>query len=129
MKIIKEIILPGILSWLIPFIVSFLFYTRDGKLGVDIFLFKSIMLVLSTLVGCTLLIRFYNRAQGEPIRLGITVGLSWLSINWLLDFLILLPMSKMSYSDYMIQIGLRYIMIPIISISLGIVYSNKGHNN
>jgi uncharacterized membrane protein YpjA len=43
------------------------------------------------------------------------LGLLWLVVNLVLDFVILLPMSHMSLSDYIAQIGLRYLMIPIFS--------------
>ena len=39
--------------------------------------------------------------------------------------IILIPMSKMSIKDYVVQIGLRYLMIPAISIGMGCVMRNS----
>jgi len=41
-------ILYGFLAWLIPFVASLFFYTREGELTIDIFLFKSIMIVVGS---------------------------------------------------------------------------------
>jgi hypothetical protein len=43
MKKYPKNILYGFFAWLIPFVASFFFYTREGELTIDIFLFKSII--------------------------------------------------------------------------------------
>ncbi|EMO23584.1 hypothetical protein LEP1GSC168_0861 [Leptospira santarosai str. HAI134] len=59
----------GFLVWLIPFIVAISFHSRDGKLQTDLFLFKTVML----LVGFRL--RF----------VGLLAGFIWLAIigDWI----------------------------------------------
>ena len=47
----------GILSWLIPFAISFLFYKPGGELMVPYATFKSIIMVVGTISGCYLLER------------------------------------------------------------------------
>ena len=42
-------------------------------------------------------------------------------INWVFDGLVLLPMSGMDASTYFAQIGIRYLVIPVISVSMGFV--------
>jgi len=76
-------------------------------------------------VGCLLLLWFFNKVPGVFLRQGIIVGISWLIINWLLDFIILIPMSKIGYGDYFLQIGLRYLVMPTISVSIGYTLQNK----
>lgn len=125
MKTFKNVLISGIAIWAIPFITGMFFYSRDGQLLVDVFLFKTVMVVLSCLLGCVFLIWFFKRVKTNYLKQGFVVGLSWLAINWLLDFIILIPMSKMSISDYFIQIGLRYLVMPIISISMGYIIQNK----
>jgi len=39
-------ILYGFLAWLIPFVTAFFFYSKEGGLVIDIFLFKSIMIIV-----------------------------------------------------------------------------------
>lgn len=118
-------ILYGFLAWLIPFVASFFFYTREGKLTIDIFLFKSIMIVVGSISAAILLLLYFRRINGDYLREGILVGLTWLGINVLLDLLVLIPMSGMSIADYFTQIGIRYLVIPVMSTTVGAALGNK----
>lgn len=120
-----KIILFGFLTWLIPFVSAFFFYTREGKLSIDIFLFKSIMIVVGSISGAILLISYFRRITASYFKEGVMVGFIWLGINILLDLLVLIPMSGMSIADYFTQIGLRYLVIPAMSIAMGTALSNK----
>ncbi len=120
-----RIILFGLLTWLIPFVSAFFFYTREGKLSIDIFLFKSIMIVVGSISGAILLISYFRKINSSYFKEGVTVGFIWLGINILLDLLVLIPMSGMSIADYFTQIGLRYLVIPAMSIAIGTALSNK----
>lgn len=115
----------GLLTWLVPFLLSFLFYSENEGLLIDIFLFKSIMIVVSGLVGVSLLILYFKDIKKDYLIEGIFVGVSWLIINLILDILILIPMSGMTYLTYFSQIGLRYLIIPTISISMGFLLKLK----
>jgi len=115
------LLLFGFLSWLIPFLASIPFYSSRGVLIVDVFLFKSIMIVVGSLVGTLLMVWLFLRIREGYLREGILIGFSWLAINWVLDWLVLLPMSGMDVSTYFSQIGIRYLVIPIIAVSMGFV--------
>ena len=115
----------GFLTWLIPFVASFFFYSKEGGLTIDIFLFKSIMIVVGSISAAILLVYYFKKVNTSYFKEGLIVGLTWLSINILLDLLILIPMSGMSIADYFTQIGIRYIVIPVMSIMVGTVLSNK----
>ena len=123
-KYLKNI-LYGFLAWLIPFVASFFFYTREGKLTIDIFLFKSIMIVVGSISAAILLVLYFRKINGDYLKEGIIVGLTWLGINVLLDLLVLIPMSGMSIADYFTQIGIRYLVIPAMSITVGTALENK----
>jgi hypothetical protein len=120
-----KIILYGFLTWLIPFITAFLFYTKEGELTIDLFLFKSIMIVAGSAAGALLLILYFRKIEKNYLREGITVGLAWLTINIILDLIILIPMSRMNTGAYFAEIGLRYLTIPITSTAIGYVAENK----
>lgn len=120
-----RIILFGLLTWLIPFVSAFFFYTREGKLSIDIFLFKSIMIVVGSISGAILLVSYFRKINSSYFKEGVMVGFIWLGINILLDLLVLIPMSGMSIADYFTQIGLRYFVIPAMSIAIGTALSNK----
>ncbi len=121
MKKILKIILFGFLSWLIPFVVAFFFYDRNGQPTMDVIFIKSILMVVSAIFGAYLLIVYFKQLKENFLKEGLIVGFSWLVINWLLDILILLPMAKMSFGDWFTQIGLRYLVIPVFSISFGYI--------
>jgi uncharacterized membrane protein YpjA len=105
--------------------VSFFFYTREGKLTIDIFLFKTIMIVVGSITGAFLLVSYFKKITVDYLKEGIIVGVVWFGINILLDLLVLIPMSGMSISNYFTQIGLRYLVIPAMSIAVGTTLANK----
>ena len=125
MKKYQRNILYGFLAWLIPFVASFFFYTREGGLTVDIFLFKSIMIVVGTFSAAILLVSYFKNINADYLKEGVIIGLTWLAISILLDLLVLIPMSGMSIADYFAQIGIRYLAIPAMCIAVGAALENK----
>jgi hypothetical protein len=125
MKKILKIIGFGIITWLIPFIASFFLYSRTGTPIVNVFLVKTMMIVLGAFAGVLLLVIYFKGIEKNYLREGIMVGFTWLIINWLLDFVILLPIAKVNMAIYFSQTGLRYLMIPIISIGMGYILDAK----
>lgn len=115
----------GFLSWLIPFVSSFFFYTSEGKLLINISFFKSIMIAVGSISAAYLLIYYFKKIRADFFKEGIIVGAVWFGINILLDLLILIPMSGMSISDYFAQIGLGYLAIPAMCIAVGTALANK----
>ncbi len=115
----------GFLSWLIPFVSSLFFYTKEGVLTIDVFLFKSIMIVVGSITAGFLLVSYFKNINLNYYKEGIVVGCTWFIINILLDLLILVQMSGMSVTDYFSQIGLRYIVIPVMTVTIGAALNNK----
>lgn len=120
-----KIVIFGFLAWLIPFVSALFFYTSEGEPTIDIFLFKSIMIIVGSITAAVLLVYYFKKIDADYMKEGILVGVIWYIINILLDLVILVPMSGMSIADYFAQIGLRYIMIPVMSITVGTALSNK----
>jgi uncharacterized membrane protein YpjA len=117
--------LYGFIAWLVPFIASIFFFTKEGGLAINIFLFKSIMIVIGSITGAVLLVKYFKKIDTEYLKEGIIVGVVWFGINIMLDLLVLIPMSGMSIPDYFTQIGLRYLVMPVMSISMGTALRNK----
>ena len=111
----------GFLTWLIPFAVAFLFYSPQGQLIIDPLVFKSIMIVVGSITGATLLVLYFRKIDKNYLPEGIMVGIVWFVLNILLDLLILVPMSKMAVGTYFAQIGGEYLTIPTMSIAMGLV--------
>lgn len=118
-------ILLGLLSWLLPFALSFLFYKPGGILAVPYATFKTSITVIGVISGCYLLYRYFKFVYSNFIRNGVIVGFSWFAINILLDSLILIPMMKTTFAAYFLSIGLSYIAIPVISTTLGFLLESK----
>ena len=118
------LLVRGFLTWLIPFIVSFLFFTPNGTPLIDITFFKSIMTVLGCLVGVLLLIQSFTKIKTNYLKESIKIGLIWFLMNIVLDLIFLLPLGKLTIMDYIIKIGIQYINIPIISIGMGYLTKN-----
>ena len=118
-------ILYGFIAWLIPFAASFFFYTREGKLTIDIFLFKTIMIIVGSITGSILLIFYFRKIETDFFKEGIAVGAVWFSLNILLDLAVLIPMSGMSLPVYFTQIGLRYLVMPAMSMAVGTALADK----
>jgi len=121
MKRVLKIVYFGFLTWLVPFVVSLLFFTKEGQPIMDIFLIKSIMIVLSSVFGAFLLIIYFRKIDLNFLREGVSIGVSWFVINCILDILVLLPFTGMSLTTWFAQIGMRYLMIPVMSISMGYI--------
>jgi len=111
----------GFLTWLIPFVAGFLFYSPQKQLLVDALVFKSIMAVVGSITGAILLVLYFKKIATRYLFEGVVVGLVWIGLNLILDIVILVPMSGMTIGNYFSQIGLGYLTIPTMSISMGLV--------
>jgi hypothetical protein len=103
-----------------PFAASLLFFDRTGQPVVSQPLFKSIMVLVGGASGAALLVLAFRRIVASPAS-GFTLGCYWLAINVALDLATLVFLMKMPLDLYLYDIGLRYLLIPIISTSMGSV--------
>lgn len=119
-----RVTLFGLLSWAIPFAASIPFFSPDTGLIIPLTLFKSLMVVIGSGSGIWLLVWAFKRAQ-PGIFIGFVVGIYWLIINWVLDFVVLLPMSGDTPLEYFYDIGLRYLVFPIMAAALAFMGRTK----
>ena len=117
--------LLGLMIWGIPFLTGFLFYNQSGELSVDIFLFKTVMLIVGAIGGAWAIILFFKKVEQSYLQESILAGLIWFAVNILLDIIILLPINGMGMEEYFVQIGLRYLSIPITVILCGYLLGKK----
>lgn len=117
---LTHIILSGLVVWAVPFLVSMPFFDRGGNLLIDIFAFKTLMILVSSLIGLWLLARFLGKSQTKQHHTGLAIGLIWLGINWVLDFLILLPLQGIGPQEYFLATGLRYLHMPFAGFFMGL---------
>ncbi len=123
MKSMKKALLFGFFIWLIPFSVSVLIFPLRTSSRA---LFESIMPVVITICVVFFLILYFRKVEDGFLREGIILGVRWLAISLLIDLLLFMwgPM-KMTLADYMMDIGLTYLIIPTITIGAGYIMSKR----
>jgi uncharacterized membrane protein YpjA len=116
------IIWYGFLSWLIPFVASFLFFNQSGQVTIDEALFKSIMVVVGMLTAVILLLRYFKNVKlgKDLLKEGLIVGIAWYVINGVLDYVTLVTVFKMPLLAWIYGIGVRYLAIPIVSVGMAL---------
>lgn len=118
MRSYKLALLYGFLVWLIPFIVAFLIYPiRTSNRA----LFESIMPVVVTICVVFFSVFYFRKVKAGFFKEGILLGVIWFAISLVIDLIMFMPESlmKMSFADYMMDIGLTYLIIPAICIGFG----------
>lgn len=113
-----KIMLYGILMWLIPFLVSFLIYPLKQSANP---LFESIMPVVITATVVALTLSYFKQQDNKFLSEGIIIGISWFLISIAIDLLMFLPPSPMhmGLSDYMMDVGFTYLIIPVVTLGMG----------
>lgn len=125
MKNTLRLLLLGLMTWAIPFFLAFFFMDKNGQLSIELFLFKTIMIITGGISGAFAIIIFFRKRDNAYLKQGIIAGIIWFALNVIIDLLVLVPMSQMPYNEYFTQIGLRYLMIPIMCITTGYLLEIK----
>ena len=117
----------GFLLWLIPFAVSVLIFPlRTSQRP----LFESIMPVVIAIWTVFFSILFLSKKKSDFLTEGIFIGLAWLLISIVLDLMIFIegPL-KMPLWDYVTDIAVTYLMIPVITTGFGYLMEQRARIN
>lgn len=125
MKSYLKIIIFGIFVWLVPFLVSIFIYPLKTA-GSP--LFESIMPLVITIMVVILAYSYLKSIKIDLIREGMIIGVIWFIINIAIDLALFLPSNpmQMTLTNYMMDIGITYLMIPVITMGMGYMAENKG---
>ena len=118
MHSLKKSILFGFLVWLLPFIVAFLMYPiHQSKRP----LFESIMPLVITISVVVFSYLYFKNIDKDVKAEGAKLGIVFLLISLIIDLIMFMPNSPMHMNllDYINDIGLTYLMIPVITIGMG----------
>ena len=111
---------PGyaVLAWLVPFVVSVCIFPLKKSHPP---LFDSLMGVVLTGSTVVLAILYLRRTPGNPAVAGARIGVTCVLANWVFDALMFSagPM-KMPLGQYLLEIGTAYLMLPVITIGIGV---------
>ena len=102
----------GFLSWMIPFVITFVGFPLKKA---NAPLFGTLMSLVVLLTAAALLNRYF-RKRPVSVSEAVRVGALWLAINLLIDYPMFAygPM-KMTAWGYYSEIGLNYLAIPIFA--------------
>jgi len=120
---LKKALLYGFLVWLIPFVVSILIFPIKTS---NTALFESIMPVVLTVCVVLFLIRYFRKLEADFLKEGVMLGIIWFIISLGVDLLMFMwgPM-KTTFANYMMDIGLTYLIVPIITIGFGYLIEKR----
>jgi hypothetical protein len=119
----KRAVLLGLLSWLIPFLVSMpLFPLKQANPP----LFEAAMTVV-LLLTAGLLLRVYFGGRTVSTGEAVLVGALWLVVNLVFDY----PMfsygpMKMAAAKYYSEIGVDYLIYPVFALSAARLSRREG---
>lgn len=111
----------GVLSWLVPFVVSIPLVGPDGEPVVDVFAFKTVMILVGAAVGAVLLAAYVPRLHGGYLRGAVVAGVGWFVVNVVLDLVVLVYLLGTPLEEWAVGVGARYLVIPIVAASVGYV--------
>ena len=121
-----KIVIFGFLVWLVPFIVSFIIYPLKFPMYS---LFESILSVMIAIAAVTFSYFYLKSINNNYINEGLIIGVAWFLINIIINLLIFMPAipMQMSFTDYIMGIGPKYLIIPAITIGFGYLAQNKSN--
>ena len=117
MASIGKAILLGFLIWLVPFVVAVaIFPIRESWRA----LFESIMPVTLTAVVVLCSLLYFRKVHSQFFKEGVLLGVIWFGLSVLIDLPLFSagPM-EMSFLEYFGDIGLTYLIIPLITTGIG----------
>ena len=123
MTSLRKALIFGFLTWLVPFLISVcIFPIRQSNRP----LFESIMGTVVAMCAASLLNFYFRRVQRRYGWEGALLGILWCGMCILLDLpLFLFGPMKMPMAAYMSEIGFGYLMIPAVSVPIGLLLDNK----
>ena len=114
MHSIKKALIFGILVWAVPFVVAYAIYPIRQSNRI---MFESIMPVVVAGAVVIFALLYFKKAISVSVWEGLILGLIWFALCFLIDlFMFSSGPMEMSFTDYVADVGIVYIMIPIITV-------------
>jgi hypothetical protein len=117
MKSIKSTLLYALAVWVIPFVVAmFIFPIRESNRP----LFESIMPVVLCIAVVIFTILYFKKVETNFLNEGILLGIIFFFVSFIIDLSMFMwgPM-KMTFGEYISDIGVTYLLMPVITIGFG----------
>lgn len=93
-------------------------------------LFESIIPIFLTISVLIFSIIYFRKVRKDFLKEGFITGIVWFFISFFIDLMLLMPDSlmKMSFEEYLQDIGVTYLIIPLICIAIGFLLKNHSKN-
>lgn len=117
MKSLKKAILNGFFIWVITLAAAMILYSIRNN---DRIFFEAIIPVILMINVVTFTVDYFSKVTMNFAKEGWRLGIIFFFMNILLDCLVFMwgPM-KMGFIDYIKDIGITYLCIPVVTIGLG----------
>lgn len=128
MVALRKALMYGVLIWLTAFALAFaIFPIRESSRP----LFESIMPVVLAAATVFFGVRYFRNVRTRFKREGILLGLMWMGINVAIDVPLMLSPSpmQMTLAEYISDIGLTYLLIPIITTGIGLATAEAAQSH
>ncbi|MFC1511411.1 hypothetical protein ACFL5U_03390 [Candidatus Margulisiibacteriota bacterium] len=112
----------GLIVWMVPYVSAL---PLLSLMQAEPFFFKTIMIIVGGLTGAVCAVLYFDKVEKDFLKEGIVLGVVWIVISWLLDFVGVIPFNKMTYTRYFMEIGLRYIGMLAPTVAVGYILSKK----
>jgi hypothetical protein len=120
----RKAILLGFLVWLIPFAAALTISPLKESWRL---LFESIMPVVLSAVVALLTFIYFHVVEGRWLREGLLLGFLWFAMSVLIDLPLMLgPPLNMPLAEYVADIGVTYLMVPIITTAMATAFGRSG---
>lgn len=123
MKSIKLTLIYGFLLWLIPFVVAIIIFPLKQSKSP---LFETVMPIALTVCVVFFAVSYFKKVESSFLSESIKLGIIWFGISLAIDLCMFTwgPM-KMSFYNYMTDIGLTYLIFPIATVGFGLLLEQK----
>lgn len=112
----------GIILWVIPYVSAIPLLGLSESNPVQ---FHMIVGGVATLVASILIVYHFSSITGNYLKEAFLLAATWLIVNWLLDFVALLPFTGQSIPEYFVDMGLGYTMMMLPIIVVGYLLEKK----
>lgn len=125
MTSLRKALLFGLVVWAVPFVVAWIIYPIHEAQRP---LFESIMPVVISAAVVVFGLIYFRAVDHGCLREGVLLGAIWFGVSFVIDLFMFSggPM-RMGFLEYVSDIGLTYLMIPLITIGLGAARAEAFH--
>lgn len=87
--------------------------------------FKATMAFLGSSIGAITAALYFLSVERDFLRESIQTAVVWMVVNWLLDYVALLPFTGETLSQYFMHIGIEYLGMFGVLVAIGYVLEKK----